>query len=434
MSAPDTGTRSAARSAASEKARPWTGTVNDPEQPQRPMRVGIAVALGVVLWLGPYLGVNAVLLPAKVAQIAPSDKASVVALLATSAMVVATLANIVFGALSDLTRSRWGRRTPWLVVGSIASAAMLMVVNLVDSVGLLVVAWCVYQFFLNAIVAPLIAVIADRVAPKHRGTISSVYALGYSAGLYGGQIIGAQFLGSIGIGFAIMAFLTLLSGPTAAVLMRESSSLGMPKHSFSARMLLDNFAFPRHGARDYYLALVGKFLIIAATFAVSGYQLYILTDYMKLDESQTSHYVSLISLLLMVTALVLAAVAGPISDKLHRRRLPVIAAAVLVAIGVFIPFLSDKPWTMLVYGVVAGIGMGAFNAVDQALNIEVLPNPDTAAKDLGILNLANTGGQILGPVLAAGAINAVGYHAIFPVATILALVGGVLIMLIRSVR
>lgn len=410
------------------------GTVENVQQPRRPLRVGVALALGVVLWLGPYLGVNAVLLPARVAEIAPADKAAVVALLATSAMVVATIANILFGALSDLTRSRWGRRTPWIVVGSVASAAMLLVVSSADSVGMLVVIWCVYQFFLNAIVAPLIAVISDRVAPRHRGTISSVYALGYSAGLYGGQIVGAQFLGSLTTGFVVLAALTLFSGPVAALLMREGSSQGMPKRSFDKRMLLDNFSFPRHAARDYYLALSGKFLIIAATFAISGYQLYILTDYMRLSKGETSLYVSLISLFLMITALIMSAVAGPISDRLHRRRLPVVVAAVLVAVGSFVPFLSAEPWTMLVYGVVAGIGMGAFNAVDQALNVEVLPNPDTAAKDLGILNLANTGGQILGPVLAAAAITTLGYHAMFPVAAALSLVGAVLILLIRSLR
>lgn len=415
-------------------ASSWSGTVGDAQQPQRPLRVGIALALGVLLWLGPYLGVNAVLLPARVAEIAPANKEAVVALLATSAMIVATIANILFGALSDLTRSRWGRRTPWIVVGSVASAAMLLVVGAAGSVGLLVVAWCIYQLFLNAIVAPLIAVISDRVAPRHRGTISSVYALGYSAGLYGGQIVGAQFLGSLTAGFAVLATVTLFAGPVAALLMREGSSLSMPRRSFDKRMLVDNFSFPRTGARDYYLALSGKFLIIAATFAISGYQLYILTDYMRLAEGETSRYVSLISLFLMITALVMSAIAGPISDRLRRRRLPVVVAAVLVAVGSFIPFLSSEPWTMLVYGLVAGIGMGAFNAVDQALNVEVLPNRETAAKDLGILNLANTGGQILGPVLAAGAITAVGYHALFPAAAVLALVGAVLILLIRSVR
>lgn len=406
----------------------------DDDQTRVPVRIGVALALGCFLWLGPYLGVNAVLLPARVAEIAPQEKTGVVALLATVAMIVATIANVLIGAFSDLTRSRWGRRAPWLIVGSIGSAVMLLVVGRAESVGQLVLSWAVYQVFLNAIVAPLLAVISDRIAPRHRGTISSIYAFGYSAGLYGGQIIGAQFLDGLWVGFIVLAALTLLSGPVAVLLLREPSSRDLPRRTLSKAMLLDSFSLPRHDCRDYYLALFGKFLIISATFAISGYQLYILTDYMRLGEGSTAGYISSIATILMVTALVMSAVSGPVSDRIGRRKLPVVVAGVLVAIGVLVPAISASPWTMLVYAVIAGVGMGAFNAVDQALNVEVLPNQDTAAKDLGVLNLANTGGQIVGPIVAAAAISAIGYQAMFPLAALLALVGCGLILMIRRVR
>lgn len=412
----------------------WSGTVTDEEQPKPPYRVGVALALVSFLWIGPYLGVQAVLLPSKVAVIAPSSKESVIAILSTSAMIVAALANIVFGALSDLTRSRWGRRTPWIVFGSIACAVMLIVVNMANTVVLLVLAWCIYQLFLNAIVAPSIAILSDMTAPRNRGVITSIYALGYSIGLYGGQIIGAQFLNKVTAGFIVMALLTLIAGPVGALGMREQSSLDMPKSRFDMHMVIDHFSFPVHHARDYYLALCGKFLIVSANFAISGYQLYILTDYMKQDSSQTSRLVSMISLCLMVTAIVMSAVAGPIADRIQRRKLPVVIASLFIAVGAFIPFLDNHPWTMIAYGVIGGIGMGTYNAVDQALNIEVLPNPDSAAKDLGILNLANTGGQVLGPVLSATLISVFGYQAIFPASTVCALGGAVLVGLIKSVK
>ena len=412
----------------------WSGTVIDEEQPKPPYRVGVALALVSFLWIGPYVGVQGVLLPSKVAMIAPSSKESIIAVLSTSAMIVAALANIVFGALSDLTRSRWGRRTPWIVFGSIACAVMLIVVNMANTVALLVLAWCVYQLFLNAIVAPSIAILSDMTAPKNRGVITSIYALGYSVGLYGGQIIGAQFLDKATAGFIVMALLTLVAGPVGAIGMRERSSLDMPRSKFDMHMVVNHFSFPVRHARDYYLALCGKFLIVAANFAISGYQLYILTDYMKQDSSQTSRLVSMISLCLMVTAIVMSAVAGPVADRIQRRRLPVVIASLFIAVGAFIPFLDNRPWTMIAYGVIGGIGMGTYNAVDQALNIEVLPNPDSAAKDLGILNLANTGGQVLGPVLSATLISAFGYHAIFPAATVCALGGAILVGLIKSVK
>lgn len=229
------------------------------EEPKAPVMIGIATALGAMLWLGPYLGVNAVLLPAKVQVIDPTNKASIIALLSGSAMVFATLANIIIGGLSDLTRSRWGRRTPWLIVGSIGCFVMLLVFNAVQTVPLLVVSWCLYQIFLNALVAPIVAAIADRVAPKHRGLISSIYAFGYVIGQYGGQLVGAQFLGpKIGTGIIVMSVLTLLCGPVTVLLMREQSSLGMEKKSFTWNMFVQHFIFPVKDCRDFYLALSAR--------------------------------------------------------------------------------------------------------------------------------------------------------------------------------
>jgi len=261
----------------------WTGTVSDQEQSKTPWIVGIALVLGTFLWMGPYMGVNVVLLPAKTAVLAGSSKATVLALLSTSAMIVAAIANILFGALSDLTRSRWGRRTPWIVGGSILAAFSMLLVAFATTVPILIVSWCIYQCFLNAIVAPLIAVIADRTAPKFRGVITSMYALGYSVGIYGGQMIGARFLDNLSVGFYLLAALTLLAGPLASLLMREESSLNMPKKQFTVAMFIEHFSFPVKHCRDYYLALFGKFLIVAAKFAISGFQLYILTDYMSLS-------------------------------------------------------------------------------------------------------------------------------------------------------
>jgi MFS family permease len=414
----------------------WHDTIEDAQQPKAPIKIGLATGIGALLWLGPYLGVNAVLLPAKVQQIIPADKAQVVALLASAAMIVATLANIIIGGLSDLTRSRWGRRTPWIIAGSVGGFATLLWFNAASTVPMMVVAWCFYQAFLNAIVAPLLAFLQDQVAPKHRGTISSIYAFGYVIGQYGGQVLGAQFLGSIGTGMIVMASLTLLAGPVAAVIVREPSSTAMPKKHFTLEMFVQNFIFPIHHARDFYLALFGKMLINTATTAIMGYQLYILSDYIMLGKGGQQTYVSIISTLLMITAIIMSITAGPISDKIKSRKIPVFAAALFVAVGVAIPAFSNAAWTMIAYGAIAGVGMGIFFAVDQALNLEVLPDPQTAAKDLGILNLANTGSQILGPIVAAAIVTATGgsYYWLFPICAVLSLVGGLLVMMIKSVK
>lgn len=391
--------------------------------------------MGVLLWLGSYLGMVGVLVPARIAEIDPDSKATAFAMMSAIAMVVSTIANIIEGALSDRTRSRFGRRTPWLYFGSIGAAISIYFWGTADSIAA-IIAWdAIYMIFLNAIVAPLIAVLSDRVAPRHRGTISSMYAIGMSAGNYGGQILASFFIGvNEYYGVLLMALMALLSGPLSSIFLREKSTIGMPVQKLTAKNISENFAFPLHDCRDYYLALFGKLCIVSAQFTVSGYLLYILTDYIKLDEKTSATYIGYVSAIMMITAIVLSLISGPIADKMHWRKWPVVISAFLMALGCIIPSFAPLPSLMLVYALIAGIGYGIFSSLDQALNIDVLPNQTTAAKDLGILNIANNGGQVLGPVFSSMIIAALGYDYVFHLGCGLALIGGIMLMLIKKVK
>lgn len=425
----------------------WKANVSDNEQPKIPLNVGIAVGIGALLWLGPFNGVSTVLNPAKIADImngAGARANNFLALLGTLGAIASTISTIIIGALSDRTRSRWGRRTPWILVGSVLTAAVMVGLGLIKNesqLPIFIVLWCGIQIFINMIVAPLLAVIADQVAPKHRGTISSIYAVGFAIGQYGGPVIGGRFLSNINpnlinTGYFVFAFLILLSGPVAAMFLKEKSSLAMLKEKLDFSGFITAFIFPVHKVRNFYLALFGKMMIVITTTSFATYQVYILTSGMHLDSANAGKYISLMGIATMVMAILFASSAGPISDKLKTRKWVVAFAALLIAVGTILPFLVKSPAMMIWYGVIVGIGMGTFNSVDQALNLEVLPNPETAAKDLGILNLANTGGQILAPVLGAILFKAVGgnYLTILPFLTIIAIVGGILVLLIDENR
>lgn len=407
--------------------------VTDSQQPKRPIKLGFALLIGPACWLGPYVGVSATLLPAKIGELAPDNKVALVAIASAIAMIVATIANIIAGALSDITRTRHGKRAPWIVVNSILSALCLVALSMTKSVVMLLTVWGIYQAVLNSVVAPMIAQISDRVAPKWRGTISSFYGIGQAIGNYGSGIVASQFIDTSSVGIQVLASFALIGGLLSAFLANEPSNMDEPKVKFDVTTLKQNFMFPIKNARDYYLALSGKMLMVTGQYVIVGYQLYIFTDYMKLGKAATAASIATMSAILMVTGIVFTALAGPIADKTRKLKGPVALSTILLGVGAFFPFLAAKPWTMFAYALIAGIGMGAYNAVDQALNVSVLPNPNSAAKDLGIINMANTLGQVFGPMIAAVAISTMGYQSIFPVETIICVVGGLLIMLIKRV-
>lgn len=129
-----------------------------------------------------------------------------------------------------------------------------------------------------------------------------------------------------------------------------------------------------------------------------------------------------------------ALVGGPLADKLKRVKGPVVIATFALGLAAIFPMFYKEAWAMFVYAVIAAFGNGLYNSVDGALNMDVLPSSDTAGKDLGLINLANTLGQMLGAMVASAIVEAFGYGAIFMFALGMEIIFGLLIWSIKGIR
>ena len=140
--------------------------MNIKEIPLRRLVPGLII--GPATWLGPYIVASSLFLPAMLQQLDSAHKVQLVA------MIVAAISNMVAGALSDKTKSRFGRRTPWLVGGAFAFMLAMIGSALAPNVWLLLAAWMFGQVALNFIVAPMVAWL-DMAPESGRATTSSAY-------------------------------------------------------------------------------------------------------------------------------------------------------------------------------------------------------------------------------------------------------------------
>ena len=112
-----------------------------------------------------------------------------------------------------------------------------------------------------------------------------------------------------------------------------------------------------------------------------------------------------------------------------------IGSALLIAVGFLIPALAPSVGAMYAWSALYGFGYGVYNACDQALNVNVLPSKAEAGKDLGILNLSNTIGQMAGPVATSAIVMAFGsYRLAFMIGAIVLAVSCVFIAIIRKAK
>lgn len=394
--------------------------------------------IGPASWLGPYIAASSLFLPALIQQIDEVNKIHLLALFSACGMVVAAISNMLAGYLSDRTRSKFGNRSPWIVVGAIAFMLSMILASTANSIPFLLCCWLLGQVALNFIVAPMVAWI-DFAAEDRKGSASSAYGgLGMALGNNGFTILAAMFLGSFRFGFIVFGIITFIGVFLAVLIVKEPSNLNQTKENKllkSDKTFKNALAiFPKWSiGRDYYLALIGKLFQGISNFTITGYLLFILTDFMQSNSSDTQNAIQLINLIMLIFGILMGFIAGPICDKLKVLKLPVGLSTLFLGIGALGLSLCPNQTGVLIYAFFAGIGMGIWNSLDNLLNLQVIPNRQQVAFFLGIYNLGNTITQALAPIIAACVITLFGFSAIFIVSFVFAIVGGTAIFLIRSV-
>lgn len=394
--------------------------------------------IGPASWLGPYIAASSLFLPALIQQIDEVNKIHLLALFSACGMVVAAISNMLAGYLSDRTRSKFGNRSPWIVAGAIAFMLSMILASTANSIPFLLCYWLLGQVALNFIVAPMVAWI-DFAAEDRKGSASSAYGgLGMALGNNGFTILAAMFLGNFRFGFIVFGIITFIGVLMSVLIVKEPSNLNQTRENKlckSDKTFKNTLAiFPKWSiGRDYYLALIGKLFQGISNFTIIGYLLFILTDFMQSNSSDTQNAIQLINLIMLIFGILMGFIAGPICDKLKVLKLPVGLSTIFLGIGALSLSLCPNQTGVLIYAFSAGIGMGIWNSLDNLLNLQVIPDRQQVAFFLGIYNLGNTITQAVAPIIAACVITLFGFSAIFIVSFVFAIVGGTAIFLIRSV-
>ncbi|MFD4948406.1 MFS transporter [Streptomyces sp. NPDC058239] len=374
-----------------------------------------------------------ILLPLQVAELDSAHKTGNLAVITTLGALAAMLAQPLAGALSDRTRSRYGRRGLWIVGGALAGGLALLGMAAANTLVQIGIAWVMVQITYNFVQGPLTAIMPDRVPSAVRGTFSAVIGFSAMLGTMGGQIVATRFADRIGTGYVIFAGIALVMLALFVALNPDRDNRGDPRRPISVGELARSFWFDPRKHPDFGWAFLGRLLLNLGYFLITQYQLYLLQEYIGLGDDAIG-FVPVLGMATLCATLVATAVGGPLSDRLGRRKVFVFAASVVLAVAMAVPWALPTKTGMVLYAAAAGLGYGLFATVDSALISEVLPAQEDFGKDLGVVNIAATLPQVLAPGVAGAVAVALGYSALFPVGIALVLCGGLAVVPIKAVR
>lgn len=345
----------------------------------------------------------------------------------------------IVGTTSDRTRSRFGRRRPYLVVGALAFTAGAVLLVTAPNVPLFVAAHLLITTgFVTASVI-VMALLTDQVPADRRGVPTALISMSTPIGALFGMAVsvpfGAQLVPLVGIPTALAVVGMLL----LAVVVRDPK-WEFPRPALDLRQLLNVFWVNPLKHSAFTWVFTSRMLVFSGVAALNGYQAIYLLQKLHMDPAGLGTAILLTVVVNLGVTLLAAPLVGRISDRLGVRKPFILAAAVILAGGLVLASSAPDFGFYLVACGVVGLGQGVYFAVELVLATQVLPDPDNPGKDLGILKIADnlpvTIVAAVAPALLAIGAGATGpnFGALFIAGAISAVLGGLVILFVRGAR
>jgi MFS family permease len=336
--------------------------------------------------------------------------------------IVAIVVQPTVGAISDYTTSRWGRRKPYIFVGSLLDLVFLA--GLANSNSLVAIAAFILllQFSSNLAQGPFQGYVPDLVPDRQVGLASALVGLMQVLGNVAGFLIAALAIGSneFGLGLVALGVLEITTMLSVVVRVKE----GRPPREREGR------SWAQIGAsawgtdilhdRDYAWLVASRLFILIAGALLTNHVVFYLAQVFNLTQEQSrGPQITLLAVVALGTVLSVVPSAR-ISDRIGRK--PVIFASCGIgAVGVALVALAPSIPVAVVGASIFGIAAGTFLAVDWALMTDIIPTA-SSGRYMGISNLATgsagTIAQLIGGAFVMDFVNRHTTYGVGPRATI----------------
>jgi MFS family permease len=338
-------------------------------------------------------GLNIIVIPGRLDDLSRETQGTLLAVI----MIVGAVAPIIIqptvGLISDYTVTRWGRRKPYILIGTLLDMVFLVGLAVGNDFLAMVAFYFLLQVSSNFAQGPFQGYVPDLVPAKQVGLASGLMGLMLTLGTIAG--VGITTLGGLldnivaaTIALGVVELITMLvlvatvdegrGGPRRTRPWREIALSAWGRDILQQRDVLWLLA-----VRLFFLGAYNATVIAVGYFRRSH----------GLSDSDADTVVFIGTAIVGVSTALAAVPGGRLSDRFGRR--PVIwAASAIAGAGLLGVAVSPTPELAVACWVPFGIGMGLFLSADWALMADVIPKA-TAGRYMGILN---AGTAMAGPV------------------------------------
>ncbi len=380
----------------------------------------------------------------KVRLLAPSAlKNTTLGLITILALLLALAVQPLVGQWSDHTRSRWGRRAPYLIFGAGGISLGLAVVVAANSLAALVIGAMLVSLFANTTQAAWQALIPDYIPPAQHGASAGVKTVLELVGVVAGVATVGYFLarGNLAGTPIVTGLLFLVILLVTLALMRHTPA---PVELAVAHATLNPAAALwltlKTAPPAFLWWMLNRFLFWAAAISIRTFLLNFLIDVLRLTPAEAQALSSRILILLGAGVFLLALPAGAIADRVGRRPI-LVAAGLMAATGATMLVFGRNLHLLYVAGGLIAAAAGIFASASWSLATSLAPG-NKGALYLALANAATvlgsiggrSGGVLIDGLNRAGGTLALGYMVDFGLAALLFLLSSLIAFKIPESR
>ncbi|MEI3849329.1 MULTISPECIES: MFS transporter [Microbacterium] len=365
-----------------------------------PMLRVYLLALIELATLGALVTPLVVSLSLKVLELVPqTQKEGALGLVTASGALAALLANPIFGHLSDRTRSRFGRRRPWLIGGALGGLGAAVILATAPNLPVLVLGWVLSQAAYNATLAALSGLLADQVPEEQRSQASGIFGAFGFLGMVPAMLVATLFAAHLPLVILAMPVFAVASVTILCLVLPDPPVERAESRHGSLLQVFAAFAFHPGKAKTFTLVWIQRATMQLGYTVVSTFGLFYLMVRLGMDQTAAASLTSMATLAGAALNFVAAFACGYLASRRGNYTPFIVGAAVLMAVSLVLKAFTDSTSVFWVSTLLAGFALGAYYAVDLALAMRTLPRGEEG-KFLGIFNVAKTLPQSLAPALA----------------------------------
>ena len=342
------------------------------------------------------------------ALVEPGAAGRTLFLLTIGGAIIAMITQPTVGSISDYTISRWGRRKPYIFIGTVLDLVFLLAIAFSSELLAIAVFVALLQFSSNFAQGPFQGYVPDLVPAPQVGLASALVGMMQILGNVAGFVIAGiavatnEFaLGLIALG--ILEFVTMLS---VVIRVREGRAPRDRAGRSWVSVAAEAWGTDILQERSFLFLVASRLAVLMAGGALTNLAIFYLSRSQGMTQEEAGGSFTLLVGLVAIGTLITIVPAARISDRVGRKKVIYVSCAV-GAVGMALVAGAPSFPLALLGAVTYGLSAGIFLAVDWALMTDIIPKA-AAGRYMGLSNVATASAGVLAIAVGGTLMDVIG--------------------------